>query len=63
MLQGVIDAGLLAALESGIDLGVNRIVPQLIAGPVEVPEPGSLALLIMGIAGMFGARRRVKAPA
>ncbi|MGX4644299.1 PEP-CTERM sorting domain-containing protein [Massilia sp. SYSU DXS3249] len=49
---GEIDAGLLASLEAGENGGLEHIVPT------PMPEPGSLALLAIGILGAAGMRRR-----
>lgn len=59
-VEGAIDPLLLAFVESGPVFGINYIVPQLINAPQRVPEPGSLALLMLGAAGLLGMRRRSK---
>jgi hypothetical protein len=59
-VEGAIDPLLLAFVEGGPVFGINYIVPQLLDAPVRVPEPGSLALLVLGVAGLFGVRRRSK---
>jgi hypothetical protein len=48
---GAIDPGLLALLEAGTS-GFEEVVPAA------VPEPASLALLVMGACAMGGLRRR-----
>jgi hypothetical protein len=58
---GVLDDNLRMALEGGQTDGLRHIVPQYAPEPgaAPVPEPGTLALLLLGAAGAFGARRRV----
>ncbi|MEJ7805656.1 MAG: PEP-CTERM sorting domain-containing protein [Telluria sp.] len=55
--EGTIDPFLLASLEMG-DQYVSHIVPEYIGDPAALPEPGSLALLMLGVAGIAGAGRR-----
>lgn len=59
-VEGAIDPSLLEFVENGPVDGINYIVPQLVTAPMRVPEPGSLALLMLGVAGLFGVRRRSK---
>jgi hypothetical protein len=59
-VEGTIDPFLLAFVENGPVDGINYIVPELVSAPMRVPEPGSLALLMLGVAGLFGMRRRSK---
>lgn len=62
-VQGTVAADLLAYLEAGDVPEINYIVPRFSPEPVRVPEPASLALLMLGVAGIAGARRRTKAAA
>jgi len=62
-VQGTVAADLLAYLEGGPVQEINYIVPQYSPEPVRVPEPASLALLMLGVAGIAGARRYMKAAA
>jgi len=62
-VQGTIAPDLLAYLETGPIPEINYIIPQYLPEPVRVPEPASLALLMLGAAGIAGARRRIKAAA
>jgi hypothetical protein len=58
LVEGTIDPGLLAALESGQTDGINKLIPTLPQAPAGVPEPGSLALLVAGMFGLVGPGRR-----
>lgn len=62
-VQGTVEADLLAYLEGGPIQEINYIVPRYSPEPVRVPEPGSLALLMLGAATLAGARRKMKAAA
>lgn len=62
-VQGAVDADLLAYLEGGPIHEINYIVPRYSPEPVRVPEPGSLALLMLGAAAIAGVRRKMKAVA
>jgi len=53
LVEGTIDPGLLAALESGQTDGILNLVPALPQAPAGVPEPGSLALLAIGAFGLI----------
>jgi hypothetical protein len=53
LVQGTIDPGLLAALESGQTEGIINLIPALPQAPAGVPEPGSLALLAIGAFGLI----------
>jgi hypothetical protein len=59
-VEGTIDPFLLQFVENGPVDGINYIVPQLVSPQARVPEPGSLALLMLGVAGLFGVRRQSK---
>ncbi|SFU73552.1 PEP-CTERM sorting domain-containing protein [Pseudoduganella namucuonensis] len=59
--EGVILQGLLAYLEAGDVPEINDIIPLYSPEPEQVPEPGSLALLMLGAAGMLAARRKAAA--
>lgn len=56
-IEGVIDPHLLAFVESGPISDINYVVPRYSRDPRQVPEPGSIALLMLGVTGLFGARR------
>lgn len=56
--QGVLSDNLRAFLEQGPADGIAHIVPQLRQEPVQVPEPGSLALLAAGAAALGAAALR-----
>ncbi len=54
---GALDDNLRQALESG-QIDVAQVVPQFVPAPGTVPEPGSMALLLLGAAGAYSVRRR-----
>lgn len=61
--RGIVDPGLAEYLDSmdGYEYGVPRIVPRYLGPneiPGEVPEPASIALVALGVAGLAGAARR-----
>jgi hypothetical protein len=62
-VAGAVEANLLRYLETGPIPEINYIVPRYSPAPHQVPEPGSLALLALGVAGMLAARSRKKATA
>jgi hypothetical protein len=59
-VEGTVAADLLSYLENGPVQEINYIVPQYSSAPQRVPEPGSLALLMLGVAGIFGVRRQMR---
>lgn len=59
---GALDDNLRQSLESG-QLDVRHFVPQYVPEPESVPEPGTLAMLLLGAAGIFGMRRRAASQA
>lgn len=61
--RSIVDPGLADYLDSmdGYDYAVPRIVPRYIGPnetPGDVPEPASIALMALGVAGLAGAARR-----
>lgn len=57
VVEVAVDPGLAAALDAGQTDGINNIIPTQ---RVPLPEPASIALLLVGGAGIAGLRRRRK---
>jgi hypothetical protein len=61
-VEGEVSIALLNYLEQGPVPEMNYIVPRLVTNPNPVPEPATLALMLLGAAGVVGARRRQAKP-